>query len=117
MRKISQVERYRITAGSFGSDASYYPNGAYMIMGPKGAMLKVIASAGYGWEHVSVSCENRCPNWPEMCFIKNLFWDDEEVVVQFHPKKSEYVNVHPYCLHLWKKEGEDWLLPPRELIG
>ena len=61
-------------------------------------MLKVIASDGMSWEHVSVSFPNRCPNWREMCFIKSLFWDDEDVVVQYHPAKSAYVNVHDHCL-------------------
>jgi hypothetical protein len=71
----------------------------------------------YGWEHVSVSVDGRVPNWQEMCFVKNLFWSDEECVVQFHPPKSEYVNLHPYCLHLWKPLERDVLLPPSLLVG
>jgi hypothetical protein len=47
--------------------------------------LRVIASDGKGWEHISVSLPNRCPNWREMCFIKSLFWDEEDVVIQYHP--------------------------------
>jgi len=69
------------------------------------------------WEHVSVSMEKRCPNWTEMCIIKDLFWDEEETVVQFHPKKSEYVNNHPHCLHLWKKVKHDYDLPPTIFVG
>lgn len=61
------------------------------------------AMAG-GWEHVSVSPCNRKratpPTWAEMCEIKHMFFEDEEAVVQYHPPKSEYVNNHPYCLHL-----------------
>lgn len=68
----------------------------------RGAPLKVMCSDGLGWEHVSVSHPKRCPTWDEMCFIKGLFWDDEEVVMQLHPAKHEYVNIHPFCLHLWK---------------
>ncbi len=68
------------------------------------------------WEHVSVSLKSRCPNWKEMCFIKDLFWNDEDVVVQFHPKKSEYVNLHKYCLHLFKFNGE-MPTPPSILVG
>lgn len=66
------------------------------------------------WEHVSVSRINRTPTWNEMCRIKELFWDDDETVVQFHPKKSEYVNRHPYCLHLWKMavSFDPYILPP-----
>lgn len=52
-----------------------------------------------------------------MCEVKQLFWDDEETVLQFHPKKSQYINVHPYVLHLWKQTGADYPLPPSELIA
>ena len=61
--------------------------------------------------------ERRCPNWIEMCFVKDLFWDDEELVVQFHPPRSRYVNNHPYCLHLWRDVEERVRLPPSELVG
>jgi hypothetical protein len=58
------------------------------------------------WEHVSVHIEEygkqRIPTWNEMCQIKDLFWKDDEVVVQFHPDKKDYVNCHPHVLHLWR---------------
>jgi hypothetical protein len=79
--------------------------------------LKVVVSDGGEWDHVSVSCENRCPNWAEMCFVKELFFEDDETVVQFHPKKSEYVNNHPYCLHLWRKQDGEHELPPSIMVG
>jgi hypothetical protein len=52
-----------------------------------------------------------------MCFVKDLFWDDEECVMQLHPPKSDYVNCHPNCLHLWKPVGQDIPRPPSELVG
>lgn len=70
-----------------------------------------------GWDHVSVSLVNRCPSWEEMCQIKNLFWDEDECVVQFHPPKSEYVNNAIYCLHLWKNTKEEIKMPPSILVG
>lgn len=55
------------------------------------------------WEHVSVSpYKGKLPTWDDMCEIKDMFWDDEEVVIQIHPKKSEYVNILDNCLHLWR---------------
>ena len=68
----------------------------------RGRDLVVIASDWGEWQQVSVSLKNRCPNWDEMCHVKDLFWNDEEECIQFHPKKSEYVNAMPYCLHIWK---------------
>lgn len=64
--------------------------------------LRIISGSDEKWEHVSVSMEYRCPSWQEMCFVKDLFWHPEETVIQFHPPKSQYVNTHPYVLHLWK---------------
>ena len=55
-------------------------------------------------------------SWEEMCRVKDIFWGEDECVVQFHPPKSEYVNLHPYCLHLWKKIGEKADLPPKEFV-
>jgi hypothetical protein len=68
----------------------------------EGRELHVIASDWGEWQHISVSLINRCPNWREMSYIKDLFWDDEEECIQFHPKKSQYINIMQYCLHIWK---------------
>jgi hypothetical protein len=37
--------------------------------------------------------------------------------VQFHPPKSEYVNHHPYTLHLWKPRYVKVVTPPWWLVG
>lgn len=86
----------------------------------KDVALVVIASAGSDeipWEHVSVSTRNRCPTWDEMAWVKRLFFADEEAVVQYHPPKSQYVNHHPFCLHLWKPIGLELPLPPTLAVG
>lgn len=76
----------------------------------------VQADAQTDWEHISVSLPDRCPTWDEMCFLKDLFWEPEDVVVQFHPPKSEYVNLAKYCLHLWRYRG-DMPRPPKIYVG
>jgi hypothetical protein len=79
--------------------------------------LRVIASNGMGWEHGAVSLPNRCPNGREMCCIKDVFWDAEDVVIQYHPAKREYVNRHEHCLYLWWPMGIEIPTPPKELVG
>lgn len=82
--------------------------------------LRVMASTGddiVKWEHVSVSCENRCPTWEEMDYIKNLFWGDEETVMQLHVPRSEHKNYHPYCLHLWKPTTIEIPRPPNFTVA
>jgi hypothetical protein len=96
-------EKHRIKTGRLASPREFGCNGAFEFK-HKGVHFRAIVSDQMGWDHVSVSIGNaeRTPTWDEMCFIKQLFWDDEETVIQYHPKKSEYVNNHPYVLHLWK---------------
>ena len=53
-----------------------------------------------------------CPTWDEMCAIKDMFFGEDERVMQFHPPKSEYINNHPYCLHLWKPVDTEIPHPP-----
>lgn len=76
-----------------------------------------IASDGAGWEHVSVSLPDRCPTWEELCAVKNLFWDEDDCVMQLHPPKSDYVNNHSYCLHLWRPIGIEIPVPPSWMVG
>jgi len=96
MRKISIVEPNRLEdAGYFSSTFQDYPNGCYVFT-HNGNRLNVMVGVGMGWEHVSVSCKNHCPTWDNMQFIKEKFWGDDETVLQFHPKKTNYVNNHPF---------------------
>jgi len=111
-------ERYRITTGRFASSPADGANGAYKI--PVGSRyLHALVSDGQydGWEHVSVNGGDRVPTWDEMCTIKALFWDDEEAVIQYHPRASQYVNCHPYVLHLWRPTAVPLPEPPSILIG
>src|SRR5262245_51929858 len=81
------------------------PYGAFHIK-RNDAILRIIANTAckdsHGWEHVSVSLQLRTPTWDEMCYVKDLFWMEDEAVVQFHPPRANYVNHHPFTLHLWK---------------
>lgn len=74
-----------------------------------------------GWEHVSMRTKygvrERCPTWSEMCFAKNLFWEPGEAVFQMHPPLSEYINLHPFCLHLFRPTDGIFPRPPSILIG
>lgn len=119
------VRATRIEVGAMASDASFGNNGAFTIASPEaGWILFFIASDGLGWEHVSVRAESgkgrqRVPSWKEMCFVKALCWDDEDPVMQLHPRRSEYVNNHPCVLHLWRPNEGIVVIPepPSEMVG
>ena len=72
---------------------------------------------GFGWEHLSVSTRNKTPEWDVMCKLKEIFWRDDECCVEYHPKREDYVNNMPFCLHIWKKIGEEFEMPPSILVG
>jgi len=117
MRKnfSDRVERARVVrtiTSTCGDDF-----GEFLLRTNEGVSLHVIASPGLvelPWDHVSVTVYRgqRCPTWDEMCWVKSLFFDEEETVIEFHPPKSKYVNFHPYCLHLWRPIFVELPLPP-----
>ena len=103
------LDRWRIRTGHWAS-APGDRFGAFQIGG-----LLVIASSGdleVPWQHVSVSRRDRCPTWREMDRVKRLFWDDDEAVMQLHVPRTEHVNIHPRCLHLWRPLLVPIPLPP-----
>lgn len=77
--------------------------------------LRIIASWGQGWDHVSASLENRCPTWDEMAWIARHFWPCE-TAMQLHVPK-DHRNYHPYCLHWWRPQNEFIPLPPGWMVA
>ena len=114
MKTIKEIKGYsRIRVLETGIDG-----GIGIISLPKWAG-SVIWSNGAGWEHVSVSpYEKRVvPSWDDMCVIKDVFWNDDEAVIQVHPAKADYVNNLRNCLHLWRCTYKEMVLPPSCLVG
>ncbi len=123
MRAITHpiLEATRERSGRWASDPRHGNNGMFHVRAKSGVLLRILANDAdacpMGWEHVSVSSEHRCPSWEEMCFVKDLFWNDDEVVFQLHPAKENYVNRAKYCLHMWRNAKMPVPLPPREYVG
>ena len=93
----------------YGSHGDH-ENGVFAI-NRKGVALRVIASCGEGWDHISVSLRNRTPTWEEMDRMKRLFFEDWEVAMQLHVPVDQHVNFHPYCLHLWRPHSLTFPIP------
>ena len=113
-------EKGRVKDGLWASDSTFGINGMFRVTyPPTGRTVHILASNGGGWEHVSISIEgaNRCPTWEEMSWVKDQFWRSDEWVIQFHPAAEDYVNCHPYVLHLWAPLGVDFPHPPAEYVG
>ena len=81
-----------------------------------GDNLRVIASNGRGWDHVSVSLANRTPTWEEMEYVKRLFFKKNEVAFQLHVAEEDHISVHPYCLHIWRSHNRAVPTPPKGFV-
>lgn len=111
------IEKFRVQDDpQFYSDESFGNNGLFEIPYAN-EVLRVIISDGGGWDHVSVSLRHRCPTWEEMHWIKRIFWDDRETVIEIHAPESEYVNCCENCLHLWKHQQSEIIRPPRWMLA
>lgn len=104
----TRIEKYRDLGYSDTKDGN---NGIFWVKD-----LKIIASDGMGWDHVSVSLNLRCPTWKEMCRVKGLFFRDDECVVQYHPAKNDHIDIHEFCLHLWRPQGVEIPMPMPEMV-
>lgn len=125
------LNKHRVRTGLYGSSSEAGWNGMFEFALPGEARrIRVIASDGSAlegalenlpkWKHVSVSfgpSSKATPSWELMCRIKDLFWEPEDVVVQFHPAKKDYVNFHPGCLHLWQSLDAPQPVPPAIFVG
>jgi hypothetical protein len=121
MRDLRLLDAFRIQSPIHAAiePGPHESEGAFLIPSKvDGQQLVVIASTGLGWDHVSVSRRNRCPNWAEMEQVKRLFFRDDETAMQLHVPPSDHVNLAPTCLHLWRpNDGREIPRPPRELVG
>lgn len=121
MRNLNLLNAYRMTSPEIIAHwgwAGDHTCGGFFLPSPiDKAPLKVIASSGEGWDHVSVSRENRCPNWPEMSYIHRLFFREDETAMQLHVPESDHINCHPYCLHLWRPHKAEIPRPPASMVG
>ena len=108
MRPIEEILKYRtLDAEQLG------PEGGAGMITINGIRCSVVFSWGGGWEHVSITPFNgTVPSWDDMCKLKRIFFDDDEAVMQIHPKKSEYVNIMKNCLHLWRPTDQEIPTPP-----
>lgn len=122
MRNLYLLDHFRITdprmltwTGGYAGDDT---TGAFLIPSKIDRQaLRVIASSGEGWDHVSVSRQNRCPNWIEMEQIAALFFKDNECAMQLHVPAVDHVNNHPYCLHWWRPIDLEIPRPPSIMVG
>jgi hypothetical protein len=127
MRNLVYLDKYRVDGEQGQAGAFRVPlplTDVDKLNGVLGRQLVVIASNGLGWDHVSVRAViykvgqevSRTPTWDEMCAVKRLFFHDHECAVQYHPPESDYVNIHPNVLHIWRPQNVELPQPDRVMV-
>ena len=84
--------------------------------------LKVMASVdidsrGHSWAHVSMSRAASLPTWADLRKVRDEFLPRDRAVVQVFPPEGEYVNMHPFVLHLWSDLSDHGYLPDFRFQG
>lgn len=53
------------------------------------------------WLHMSLAHPERLPSWNELRDTKRWVLGARVKAVMVLPEETEYVNIHPFCLHLF----------------
>jgi hypothetical protein len=120
MRNLTRLSRYRVSIlGYTEAPHMAHAEGAFIVPSPTDRRpLKVIAATALGWDHVSVSREDRIPDYAEMQTVFRLFFRDDETAMQLHLPVREHRNCHPYCLHIWRpNDGREIVKPPADMVA
>lgn len=121
MRNLYEIDRYRYKGKEIiklWGDTGNNKSGMFHLPSPVDEHpIRVLASCGYDWDHVSASRIDRCPTWEEMEYVKKMFFRKNETVMQLHVPEEDHINCHPYCLHLWRPQFMEIPRPPSILVG
>ena len=113
MRNLLTVKRARPVPGM----PLDHDGGAFTMFNDAGETLRIIASSGDGWDHISVSLARRCPTWAELELVKRTFFHDDETAMQLHVPPADHINNHEFCLHLWRPLDQPIPRPPGAMVG
>ena len=120
MKNLHELDKYRVKHWMPQTEKS----GAFKVY-VGGRSFNVLASVDNigedgPWEHISVTpCNEKrdtCPTWEEMAAIKDMFFEPEDECIEYHPKRSRYVNLHSLCLHIWRPVDENLRYPDKANI-
>ena len=109
LKRIAEERVYRITAPSGWRDEGNFIHSpecsAAVYRNRTVGLLVLLSSAtmddGGVWIHCSLSRKSRLPSWDDMKRVKDAFFGEDSEAFHVLPKKDDYINLHPFCMHLW----------------
>ena len=122
-KDFSKLDPFRAQVPGWEKTVPGQKEGAFVIP-HNGLLICCIISDQMNWDHVSVSLRSkdqtkmikRTPTWEEMEFVKRLFFEPDEVAVQYHVREDDHINVHDYVLHLWRGQQINYIMPPKIMV-
>lgn len=87
-----------------------YPPHGYKVW-HQGTQTTIVVSAAVWdrtdlWVHASISHPTTMPTYDELKMMHDAVFGDRYSYQVFAPP-VRHVNGHPYCLHLWGRDGDD----------
>lgn len=67
----------------------------------------IIVTKDAGLWHLSISHPYRYPTYDELKKARYDYMPDEIMAAQIFPPKKDFINVHPFCFHLWQLRDEE----------
>lgn len=107
---LHAAESYRIRHGRLGSDDSFDSNGYFLVPYKEEFLLCLISDSG-GWDHVNISLPARTPNWEEIEFVRDIFFDAQDIVVIYSPPRLFPYVTNPFHIHMWRRQGHQFPIP------
>lgn len=86
----------------------------------KGGLLVICSGLileGKRWVHASCSRYDRVPTYEDVKEVKASFIGMDRKAIMVFPEKRFYVNIHPYCLHLFSCLDGDGLPEFSGVVG
>lgn len=67
----------------------------------------VIVTIDDGRWHLSISIPHCSPSYNEIKTARYMFIPDDVTMAQIFPPRAEFVNLHPFCHHLWEIKTDE----------
>jgi hypothetical protein len=69
---------------------------------------RVIVSKDKGLWHLSISCPGKLPSYDQVKKARYKYLPDVKYAAQIFPPPEEFVNLHPFVLHVWELHPSEW---------
>ena len=111
MKNREALERFRVPVPPFMQIETYeesdeygvYITGCYRM----GEFVIIVSHEKCGW-HLSVSKKNCLPTYDELKDIRYKYLPDRINACEIFPPRKKFVNVHPYCRHLFEMPEDEF---------